>query len=75
NTTLAKSDGQQWQRFAVTRPIRAITDLATTESDSRDIVEQALREARRRGVITSRGVTDLRQRNLPQWFDAHLRKT
>ncbi|HKI70494.1 MAG TPA: hypothetical protein VKA67_12965, partial [Verrucomicrobiae bacterium] len=55
--------------FAVTRPLRAIADLVTTESVSRDIVEQALMEGRQKGIITGREVTDLRrQANLPQWF-------
>ncbi len=67
--TLAKGDVQQLQGFAVTRPLRAIADLATAESVSRDIIEQALREGRRRGLITNREVTELRRSNLPNWFD------
>jgi predicted transcriptional regulator of viral defense system len=70
---LEEKDIEQRQGFAVTRPLRAIADLATTESVSRDIVEQALGEGRRKGIITGREVTDLRRRaNLPQWFDALL---
>jgi predicted transcriptional regulator of viral defense system len=66
---LEARDVEQRQGFIVTRPLRAIADLATTESVSRDIVEQAMTEGRRKGILTSREVTDLRrQANLPQWF-------
>jgi predicted transcriptional regulator of viral defense system len=66
---LETKDVEQRQGFAVTRPLHAVTDLATTESVLRDIVEQALMEGRRNGIITGKEVTDLRRRaNLPQWF-------
>jgi hypothetical protein len=66
---LATSDVQQRQGFAVTCPLRAVADLATTASVSRDMIDQALREGRRRGLITSREVTELRRGNIPKWFD------
>jgi predicted transcriptional regulator of viral defense system len=70
---LEEKEVEQRQGFAVTRPLRAIVDLATTESVSRGIVEQALTEGRRNGTITSREVAELRRRvNLPEWFDALL---
>lgn len=70
---LEEKEVEQRQGFAVTRPLRAIADLAATESVSRDIVEQALTEGRQRGIITGREVTELRRRaSLPQWFDALL---
>ena len=73
---LEAKDIEQRQGFAVTRPLHAVADLATTESVSRDIVEQALEEGRRKGIITGREVADLRRRaNLPQWFDALLAAT
>ena len=66
---LKESDVQPRQGFFVTRPLRAIADLAAAESVSRDIVEQALAEGRQRGLITGREVADLRrQENLPKWF-------
>jgi predicted transcriptional regulator of viral defense system len=66
---LEAKDVEQRQGFAVTRPIQAIADLVTTEFVSRDIVEQALTEGRRKGIITGKEVAELRRRaNLPQWF-------
>jgi predicted transcriptional regulator of viral defense system len=66
---LEAKDVEQRQGFAVTRPLHAIADLATTESVSRDIVEQALTEGRRKGIITGKEVAELpRGANLPQWF-------
>lgn len=68
--SLAVKDIEQRQGFAVTRPLRAIADLAATESVSRDIVEQALAEGRERGLITLREVSELRrQGQLQKWFD------
>ncbi|HEY3762227.1 MAG TPA: type IV toxin-antitoxin system AbiEi family antitoxin domain-containing protein [Verrucomicrobiae bacterium] len=70
---LASLDGkdlEQWQGFAVTRPLRSIADLAAAESVSRDIVEQALTEGRQRGLISVREVAELRRKgSLPKWFD------
>jgi hypothetical protein len=67
--SLDEKDVEQRQGFAVTRPLRAITDLVAVESVSHDIVEQALDEGRQRGLITIREVAELRRRgNLPKWF-------
>lgn len=67
---LNEKDIEQRQGFAVTRPLRTIADLVSAESVSRDIVEQALAEARQRGLIPIREVADLRrQESLPKWFD------
>jgi hypothetical protein len=61
------------QGFAVTRPLRTIADLAAAESTSRDIVEQALIEGRRRGVITAREISTLGPNPpLPRWFNELL---
>jgi predicted transcriptional regulator of viral defense system len=69
----ARLDGkdiEQRQGFAVTRPLRSVADLAAAESVSRDVIEQALAEARQRGLIAVRDVAELRQEgNLPKWFD------
>jgi hypothetical protein len=60
---------EQRQGFAVTRALRAVVDLATNESVSRDIIVQALVEGRRKGIITGRELTELRRRaELPHWF-------
>jgi len=68
--SLDEKDVEQRQGFAVTRPLRTITDLAVAESVSRDIVEQALTEGRHRGLIPVREVAELRrQENPPKWFD------
>lgn len=71
--TLNKKDVEQKHGFAVTRPLRAITDLAAAESVSREIIEQALTEGRQRGLITIRDISELRQkRQIPKWFDELL---
>ena len=70
---LNNKDVLQRHGFAVTRPLRAITDLAVAESVSRDIIEQALKEGRQRGLITQREISELRQRGqIPKWFDELL---
>ena len=70
---LDKKDVVQQHGFAVTRPLRAIVDLAVAEAVSRDIVEQALREGRQRGLITVREILELRHLGrVPQWFDELL---
>ena len=64
---LDKKEVEQRQGFAVTRPLRAIADLAAAESVSRDIIEQALTEGRQRGLITVREISELRrQKQLDQ---------
>ena len=74
--SLDEKDVEQRQGFAVTRPLRAIADLAAAESVSRDIVEQALAEARQRGLIPVREVAELRrQGSLPKWFNDLLAAT
>ena len=61
---------EQRQGFAVTRPLRTISDLTTAEAVSRDIIEQALTEGRKRGLITIQDMAELRRKkNLPKWFD------
>jgi predicted transcriptional regulator of viral defense system len=68
-SSLNEKDVESRQGFAVTRPLRSIADLATAESTSRDIVEQALIEGRRRGVITAREISELgRSAHFPLWF-------
>ncbi len=63
-------DVEHRQGFAVTRPLRSIADVAVAESVSREIVEQALAEARRRGLVSDREMAELRRRgDLPMWFD------
>lgn len=70
HSLLDKKEIEQRQGFAVTRPLRAIADLAAPESVSRDIVEQSLVEGRRRGLITAREISELRHRGqLARWFD------
>jgi predicted transcriptional regulator of viral defense system len=70
---LEEKDIVQQHGFAVTRPLRAIADLAVAEAVSRDIIEQALREGRQRGLITVREISELRhQGQIPQWFDELL---
>jgi len=75
-SNLNKKDVEPRQGFAVTRPLRSIADLAAAESTSRDIVEQALIEGRRSGVITVREISELgRNAHLPLWFSELLAAT
>jgi predicted transcriptional regulator of viral defense system len=68
--SLDEENVEQRQGFAVTRPLRTIIDLTAAEAVSRDIVEQALMEGRKRGLITIRDLIELRRKkNLPKWFD------
>ena len=68
-SNLNEKDVEPRQGFGVTRPLRSIADLAAAESTSRDIVEQALIEGRRRGVITAREISGLgRNTHFPLWF-------
>jgi predicted transcriptional regulator of viral defense system len=70
---LHQNDVDQRRGFAVTRPLRAIADLARADSVSHDIIEQALTEGRRRGLIGRREISELlRQGKLPGWFDGLL---
>ena len=70
---LAKRDIEQRHGFAVTRALRTIADVAGAQSTSRDLVVQALAEARQRGLITAREILEIRRkRQLPNWFDELL---
>jgi hypothetical protein len=70
---LNEKDVEQRQGFALTRPLRTIADLVGAESVSRDIIEQALTEGRRRGLITVRAISELnRHGQFPKWFDELL---
>src|ERR1700722_4213422 len=71
--TLNKKDVEQRHGFAVTRPLRAITDLAAAESVSPEIIEKGLAEGGQRGLITIHDISELRQkRQIPKWFDELL---
>ena len=55
--------------YAVTTPIRALVDLATSGEADRDIIEQALREGQSRGFITRKQITAASARgDLPSWL-------
>ena len=57
----------------MTAPLRTIADLAAAESVSHDIIEQALRQARQRGLIAEQEISELRrQAQLAKWFDQLL---
>jgi hypothetical protein len=73
--SLDGKDVMQRHGFTVTRPLRAIADLAAAESVSHDIIEQALMEGRERGLITQREIAELRQwEQIPKWIDELLVK-
>jgi len=71
--TLEKNDLEQRHGFVVTRPLRAVADLAATETTSRDVVAQALAEGRSRGLVTAREIAELLRRGgHAGWFDRLL---
>ncbi len=71
--SLDEKDVEQRQGFAVTRPLRAIADVAEAESVSRDIIKQAITEGRRRGLITVREMSELGSHGqFPKWFEELL---
>jgi hypothetical protein len=69
---LGESDILRRSGYAVTTPLRSILDLLRDGTVSRDIVRQAIREARQRGIVTAaefaeaiaRGIKEL---NNPAW--------
>ena len=55
--------------YAVTTPMRAIMDLATSGEADRDIIKQALREGQTRGLITRKQIATNRTRaDAPAWL-------
>lgn len=71
--SLDGKDVEQRQGFRVTRPLRAIVDLAASELVSHDIIAQALGEGRNRGLITAREIVAWRRRvKQAAWFDKLL---
>ena len=74
--SLKEKDVEQRQGFAVTRPLRAIADLATEESVSHDIIEAALSEGRQRGLISVREIVEMRRHGqLAKWFEQLLARS
>lgn len=72
-SNLDQKDIELRQGFAVTRPLRTIADLAVAESTARGLVQQALMEGRRSGVITAREISMLgRNPQFPLWFQELL---
>ena len=70
---LGENDVEQRHGFRVTRPFRAIADLAAAEEASRDIITQALAEARSRGLVTAKEIVDMRRKGKhAAWFDKLL---
>ena len=70
---LNEKDIEHRQGFAITRPLRTLADLAAADTASRDMVEEALIEGRRRGVITAREIAELGGHGqLPPWFEGLL---
>jgi predicted transcriptional regulator of viral defense system len=75
HANLDEKEVQRRRGFSVTRPLRSIADLARAESVSRDIVEQALKEGRQRGLILFSEVLKLRRHGgIPGWLDELLAK-
>jgi predicted transcriptional regulator of viral defense system len=74
--SLAESDIQRRSGYAVTTPLRSILDLVSSGSISRDIVRQAVREARQRGLVTVAEFTQaVVHGNIPPWSYESPEKT
>ena len=73
--SLDQKDVQVIRGFRVTRPFPTVLMLAREGNLGRDLVEQALAQGRRRGLIL---VKELRQAaedaSLPAWFSALAKK-
>jgi hypothetical protein len=55
--------------YAVTTPIRAIMDLATSGEADRDLVAQATNEGQKRGLITrNEAAVAHARRDIPSWL-------
>jgi len=66
--TLSESDIMHRPGYAVTTPLRSVLDLVSSGSISRDIVRQAIREARQRGLITAAAFMQAADRgDIPPW--------
>ncbi|MFH1477916.1 MAG: hypothetical protein ABIH24_10585 [Verrucomicrobiota bacterium] len=75
---LNESDIQRMPGFKVTTPFRTVLDIVEAGTVSREIVGQAVREARERGLITLVESTTARKRkDIPRWaselFGARLK--
>lgn len=66
---LAADDLIQERGYRLTTPLRTIVDLAISEDADRDLIEQALKEAQSRGLITGKQIALARDRaDLPAWL-------
>lgn len=66
---LAADDLIQERGYRLTTPLRTIVDLAISEDADRDMIEQALKEAQSRGLITGKQIALARDRaDLPAWL-------
>ena len=54
--------------YALTTPMRAILDLAASGEADRDVISQALREGRSRGLIGRMQITAARRSDIPAWL-------
>jgi hypothetical protein len=72
---LTASEIETLRGFRVTRPLATILTLARDGSSSQDLLEQALTEGRRRGMILPNELTQAKaDGTLPHWFHALLKK-
>jgi hypothetical protein len=66
---LASSEIIRERGYSVTTPMRAIMDLSISGEADRDVIEQALREGKSRGLITRKEIGAARLRaGLPDWL-------
>jgi hypothetical protein len=72
---LKASDIEILRGFRVTRPLATIFTLAREATIAPDLLEQALAEGRRRGLIRLADITQAQaDASLPAWFTALLKK-
>jgi len=60
---IPKQDIEFGDEFWVTKPLRTLFDLITTDSVSRDILRQALRESLQRGLIMQYQIKDIKKKS------------
>ena len=71
---LAAEDVSRGQGYAVTTAIRSILDLSASGAVDRDLIAQACREGRQRGLITRKQIAQtLARDDVPSWVKKLLR--
>ena len=70
---LTATDIQEMDGYSVTRPLRTIIDVASLETVSADILEQAVRQALQRGLVQQDDLTNAAELNSSSAFAEIMR--